>query len=75
MALGNRAAVAVLGLTVLAMWFCGLAAFTSVSRTFFALARDNGMPLSRIWSRVSITRKTPAAAIWLSAAFAFRHVI
>jgi amino acid transporter len=71
MALGNHAAVAVLGLTVLAMWFCGLAAFTSVSRTFFALARDNGMPLSRIWSRVSITRKTPAAAIWLSAAFAF----
>jgi amino acid transporter len=71
MALGNRATVAVLGLTVLAMWFCGLAAFTSVSRTFFALARDNGMPLSRIWSRVSITRKTPAAAIWLSAAFAF----
>jgi amino acid transporter len=71
MGLGNQAAVAVLCLTVLAMWFCGLAAFTSVSRTFFALARDNGMPLSRIWSRVSITRKTPAAAIWLSAAFAF----
>ena len=34
MALGNHATVAVLGLTVLAMWFCGLAAFTSVSRTF-----------------------------------------
>jgi amino acid transporter len=75
MALGNHAAVAVLGLTVLAMWFCGLAAFTSVSRTFFALARDNGMPFSRIWSRVSVTRKTPAAAIWLSAAFAFLAMV
>ena len=75
MALGNHAAVAVLGLTVLAMWFCGLAAFTSVSRTFFALARDNGMPLSHIWSRVSVTRKTPAAAIWLAAAFAFLAMV
>jgi amino acid transporter len=75
MALGNHAAVAVLGLTVLAMWFCGLAAFTSVSRTLFALARDNGMPLSRVWSRVSVTRKTPAAAIWLSASFAFLAMV
>jgi len=75
MALGSRAAVAVLGLTVLAMWFCGLAAFTSVSRTFFALARDNGMPLSHVWNRVSLTRKTPAAAIWLSAAFAFLAMV
>ena len=75
MALGNHAAVAVLGLTVLAMWFCGLAAFTSVSRTFFALARDNGMPLSRIWSRVSVTRRTPAAAIWLSTSFAFLAMV
>jgi len=75
MALGSHAARAVLALTVLAMWFCGLAAFTSVSRTFFALARDNGMPLSRVWSRVSAARKTPAAAIWLSAATAFLAMV
>jgi amino acid transporter len=74
-ALGDAAARAVLALTVLAMWFCGLAAFTSVSRTFFALARDNGMPLSRIWSRVSSVRKTPVSAIWLSAVFAFLAMV
>ena len=50
--LGVRASAAVLALTVLAMWFCGLAAITSVSRSFFALARDNGMPLASTWSRV-----------------------
>jgi amino acid transporter len=75
LSLGTRAVTAVLGLTVLAMWFCGLAAITSVSRSFYALARDNGMPFSRLWSAVSVTRKTPAAAIWLSAALAFGAVI
>ena len=70
MTLGVRAATAVLGLTVIAMWFCGLASMTSVSRSFFALARDNGMPLSSIWSRVNARLKTPGPAIWLSAALA-----
>jgi amino acid transporter len=73
--LGTRAASAVLSLTVLAMWFCGLAAITSVSRSFFALARDNGMPLAFIWSRVNSKLKTPAHAIWLSAALAFAAML
>jgi amino acid transporter len=73
--LGTKAVAAVLGLTVLAMWFCGLAAVTSVSRSFYALARDNGMPLSRFWSAVSTARKTPAAAVWLSAVLAFAAVV
>lgn len=75
MTLGSRAVVAVLGLTVLAMWFCGLAACTSVSRTFYAFARDNGMPASRVWSRISPRHKTPVAAIWLSVALAFAAMI
>ncbi|MGH9404289.1 MAG: amino acid permease [Terriglobia bacterium] len=75
MTLGGRAAVAVLGLAVLAMWFCGLAACTSVSRTFYAFARDRGMPLSNLWSRISVRSKTPAPAIWLSAALAFAAMI
>ena len=73
--LGARAARAVLALTVLAMWFCGLAAITSVSRSFFALARDNGMPLASIWSRVSERRRTPVPAIWLSGGLAFVAMI
>jgi amino acid transporter len=74
-ALGNRAVITVLGLTVMAMWFCGLAAVTSVSRSFYALARDNGMPLADVWSKVSGKRKTPVAAIWLSAGLAFGAMI
>jgi amino acid transporter len=75
LALGERAIAAVLGLTVLAMWFCGLAACTSVSRTFYALARDRGMPLSEVWSRISPRAKTPAPAIWLSTALAFGAMV
>ena len=73
--LGDRAVGAVLGLTISAMWFCGLAALTSVSRIIFALARDNGMPLSSLWSKVSDTRKTPVQAIWLSSALALGAII
>jgi len=75
MALGARAAVAVLGLTVLAMWFCGVAACTSLSRTIYAFARDQGMPLSNVWSKVSATHKTPVAALWLAAGLAFAAMI
>jgi amino acid transporter len=73
--LGVRAATAVLALTVLAMWFCGLGAITSVSRSFFALARDNGVPFAVIWSRVNPRLKTPVNAIWLSAALAFAAML
>jgi amino acid transporter len=69
--LGERAVNAVLALTVLAMWFCGLATVTSLSRTFYAFARDKGMPASSLWSRISPRHQVPAAAIWLSAALAF----
>ncbi|MGH9434947.1 MAG: amino acid permease, partial [Terriglobia bacterium] len=75
MTLGSRAGVVVLGLTVIAMWFCGLAACTSVSRTFYAFARDNGMPLSKLWSRINPRRKTPVLAIWLSVALAFAAMV
>ncbi len=69
--LGVRAGEAVLALTVLAMWFCGLSTVTSVSRTLYAFARDQGSPIWRFWSRVSPRHKTPGPAIWLSVAFAF----
>jgi amino acid transporter len=73
--LGARAAVAVLGLTALAMWFCGLACATSLSRTIFAFARDQGMPLSNLWSKVSVKHKTPAAALWLGSGMAFAAMV
>ena len=50
----------------MAMWFCGLSAVTWSSRTIYAFARDNGLPGSAAWRRVSAKYRTPSAAVWLS---------
>ena len=73
--LGEQAGKAVLVLTVLAMWFCGLSAVTSISRTIYAFARDKGLPLAKVWSSISPRHKTPVAAIWLSVGLAFAALI
>ncbi len=73
-AIGERAGAGVLALTVLAMWFCGMASVTSLSRAWYTLARDKGMPLWRNWSRIN-AHQTPARAIWLSVALAFVALI
>jgi amino acid transporter len=73
--LGGPAGKAVLILTVLAMWFCGLSAVTSISRTVYAFARDEGVPLAKLWSSISPRHQTPAAAIWLSVGLAFAALI
>jgi amino acid transporter len=70
-ALGDRFGRLVLWVVTLAMWFCGLSCVTSTSRMIFAFARDNGMPLSSIWSRVSRRYRTPAAGVWLAAGLSF----
>jgi amino acid transporter len=69
-ALGERIGVVFAALAAMAMWFCGLSAVTWSSRTIYAFARDDGMPASRIWKRVSAKYRTPAPAIWLSIAVA-----
>jgi amino acid transporter len=74
-ALGERAGGLVTALAAMAMWFCGLSAVTWTSRVIYAFARDEGMPASAIWKRVSATHLTPAPAIWLSAAVAFLATI
>jgi amino acid transporter len=45
------------------MWFCGLSSVTSASRTFYAFARDDGLPLSKYIRKVSPRFKTPPPAI------------
>jgi len=69
-ALGARAGGAMSMLAAMAMWFCGLSCVTSNSRTVYAFARDDGMPLSALWRKVSPKHLTPAPAIWLSVAAA-----
>ena len=70
-ALGERAGGLVTTLAAMAMWFCGLSAVTWTSRVIYAFARDEGMPASAMWKRVSAAHLTPAPAIWLSVAIAF----
>ena len=53
-------------LAAMAMWFCGLSTVTSNSRTIYAFARDEGMPLSWLWRKVDARHFTPAPAIWLA---------
>jgi amino acid transporter len=70
-ALGENAGTVFSALVVMAMWFCGLSAVTWCSRVIYAFSRDNGMPASGLWRRVSKKHLTPAPAIWLSVAVAF----
>jgi amino acid transporter len=66
-ALGARWGSAALGLAVIAMWFCGLSAVTSLSRTLYAFARDGGLPASRHLRRVSGRGRTPHVAVVVAA--------
>lgn len=74
-ALGDRAGTIFSALTAMAMWFCGLSAVTWCSRVVYAFARDNGMPGSSLWKRVSKKHQTPAPAIWLSVVVALLAAI
>ena len=74
-ALGERAGSLFTALAAMAMWFCGLSAVTWSSRTIYAFARDNGLPGSALWRRVSATHQTPGPAIWLCVVIAFLATI
>ncbi len=65
-ALGDLAGRLAMGGAIVAMWFCGLSSVTSASRTFYALARDGGLPLSSIIARVSPRFRTPPPAILIA---------
>jgi amino acid transporter len=61
----------ILGIGIFAVNFlCGLACLTSCSRMMYAFARDGGLPASSFLKSVSLTHKTPAAAVWVSAILA-----
>jgi amino acid transporter len=74
-ALGERAGVFFSALAAMAMWFCGLSAVTWSSRVIWAFARDEGLPLSMVWKRVSHKHSTPVYTIWLCVITAFLAAI
>jgi len=65
--LGERAGRVAMGGAIVAMWFCGLSSVTSASRTFYAFARDGGLPFSSWIARVSPRFRTPPPAIIMAA--------
>ncbi len=62
-ALGASWGPRAMGLAIAAMWFCGLSAVTSASRTLFAFSRDGGVPFSAAFRAVSSRLRTPHVAI------------
>src|SRR5262245_19877487 len=74
-ALGERAGNLFSALAAMAMWFCGLSAVTWSSRVIWAFARDDGLPVSGLWKRVSHKHSTPVYTIWLCVVAAFLAVM
>ena len=53
-----------------AMWLCGCSSITSMARMWYAFARDDGMPGSRLLKQVDPRYKTPVAATIVTSALA-----
>ena len=64
--LANIVAVIVFG----GMWLCGLSTVTSMSRMFFAFARDDGMPFSPAFREIHPKLRTPVKSILITSTLA-----
>jgi amino acid transporter len=64
--LANFVAVIIAG----AMWLCGLASITSMSRMWFAFARDGGMPGYSLIRQIHPRYRTPVNSIVITCALA-----
>ncbi|MFI6284071.1 amino acid permease [Streptomyces sp. NPDC051018] len=69
-AVGTGGAAALLLVVIVAQLFCGNAEVAAASRMVFAFSRDNALPFSSLWRRVSRRTQTPVPAVWLSVGFA-----
>ncbi|MEU6892392.1 amino acid permease [Streptomyces sp. NPDC046557] len=65
-ALGSGGASALLLVVIVAQLFCGNAEVAAASRMVFAFSRDNALPGSALWRKVSGRTQTPVPAVWLS---------
>ncbi|MFD6249638.1 amino acid permease [Streptomyces roseolus] len=65
-ALGTGGATALLLVVIVAQLFCGNAEVAAASRMVFAFSRDNALPASATWRKVSPRSQTPVPAVWLS---------
>ncbi|WP_336605976.1 amino acid permease [Streptomyces sp. BA2] len=69
-ALGESGATALLLIVIVAQLFCGNAETAAASRMVFAFSRDNALPGSKLWRKVSSRTQVPVPAVWLSVGLA-----
>ncbi|KAJ5368585.1 amino-acid permease [Penicillium cataractarum] len=65
--LPQRAALGILGLTIVCGFSMGQGCMVAASRVTYAYARDDCFPLSRIWKQVNPYTQTPVNAVILNA--------
>ena len=52
-------------ISTVGQFFCGMASVTANSRMIYAFSRDNGLPGSKYWHRISPRTRTPTNSLWL----------
>lgn len=67
--LGTGISNAFVVLALIAIFVCGTAVQATVSRLLFSFGRDNKIPGSKLWARMSKKHNTPVAAIVFSGLF------
>ncbi|KAG8821172.1 hypothetical protein FRC19_008204 [Serendipita sp. 401] len=70
-AVGDRAAIALMVIIVVAMFFCGTFSITSNSRMMYAFSRDGALPGSTFFHKVDVKRKSPIRTVWLACVLSF----
>ena len=58
-------------ISMIAMFFCGLASVTANSRMIYAFSRDGAVPGHKLWHRLHPKSRTPVNAVWLAVISAF----
>ncbi|HEX8857433.1 MAG TPA: amino acid permease [Thermoleophilaceae bacterium] len=65
-ALTPAAAKAVVLISTIGQFFCGMACLTSASRMFYAFSRDRAVPGNRLWTRLT-QKRVPSYAVMMVA--------
>ncbi|KJA24697.1 hypothetical protein HYPSUDRAFT_214332 [Hypholoma sublateritium FD-334 SS-4] len=68
---GERGAIALMVIIIVAMYFCGTFSITSNSRMMYAFARDGGIPGHKFLAKVSPQWKSPIRTVWLACTLSF----
>jgi len=66
----GKFAANVIAVIIGAMWLCGCSSITSMARMWYAFARDDGMPGSRLIKQVNGRYRTPVWSIFITSALA-----